>query len=123
MKPPRLPDFFDILFVVTIAAIFIALFAIAGSALLAHRPKANVTWYHTPGISVAAHPRHDIPDGAYIAFTNEGKVPHTFVIVEKRGHMSPSAVADFDLSPDAFVKLAPLAEGRLKKIRWRVILP
>lgn len=84
---------------------------------------AEVTWYHAKDHTVAVNPRHKVPDGAYIQFTNRGVVPNSVVIVRKRGHMNPKAVADFDLAPEAFKQLAPLDEGRLKQVEWRVIYP
>jgi expansin (peptidoglycan-binding protein) len=86
-------------------------------------PTCEVTWYHAKDHTVAVNPRHKVPDGAYILFTNRATVPQSVVIVRKRGHMNPKAKADFDLCPEAFKQLAPLDEGRLKEVEWRVIYP
>ena len=83
--------------------------------------RANVTWYKAPGVTVAVNPRRHIPDGTYLRMVNEDVVPHRILCVKVSGHMSPRAVADFDLSPAAFVELAPLSVGRLKKVKWSVI--
>lgn len=82
---------------------------------------ANVTWYKAPGVSVAVNPRRHIPDGTYLRMVNLDVVPHKILCVKVSGHMSPRAVADFDLSPAAFVELAPLSVGRLKRVKWSVI--
>jgi hypothetical protein len=83
--------------------------------------RANVTWYKAPGITVAVNPRRHIPDGTYLRMENEDVVPHKILFVKVSGHMSPRAVADFDLSPEAFVQLAPLSVGRLHKVKWSVV--
>ena len=89
-----------------------------------HRARTcEVTWYKAKDHTVAANPRHQIPDGAYIKFTNLDTAPARVVIVRKRGHMSPKAVADFDLAPEAFQQLAPLSDGRLKRVEWQVVFP
>lgn len=86
-------------------------------------PRCEVTWYKAKDHTVAANPRHQIPDGAYIKFTNLDTAPARVVIVRKRGHMSPKAVADFDLAPEAFQQLAPLSDGRLKRVEWQIVFP
>jgi|GEM_PF-6233082 len=83
----------------------------------------EVTWYRAKDHTVAANPRHQIPDGAYIKFTNRATAPAKVLIVRKRGHMSPKAAADFDLAPEAFEQLAPLSEGRLKQVEWQIVFP
>jgi hypothetical protein len=85
--------------------------------------SCEVTWYRAKDHTVAANPRHQIPDGAYIKFTNYGTAPARIVIVRKRGHMKPGAKADFDLCPEAFEQLAPLSDGRLKQVEWQIVFP
>jgi hypothetical protein len=94
---------------------------------VARRSKAakpcEVTWYRAKDYTVAVNPRHTVPDGAYIKFTNKATAPERIVIVRKRGHMKPGAKADFDLCPEAFEQLAPLSDGRLKQVEWQIVFP
>lgn len=112
----------------TAILIIAGVFTICGAGLYHDLQKlkgqpAELTWYKAKDHTVAANPRHQIPDGAYIQFTNRSVVPNSVVIVRKRGHMNPTAVADFDLCPEAFTQLAPLSEGRLKQVDWKIVYP
>lgn len=113
------------------AAFRIALFILGMSAIcLIYWPlfkqdtkTCEVTWYRAKDHTVAVNPRHSVPDGAYIKFTNKATAPERIVIVRKRGHMKPGAKADFDLCPEAFEQLAPLSDGRLKQVEWQIVFP
>ncbi len=103
-------------------AVVFGLSFIVGKSPVA-RSEAEVTWYHTSRtMSVAVNPRTPAPDGTLYLVVNEGVVPNAAVVVKKWGHMKPGASADYDLSPDAFRALAPLADGRIR-VRVRQVYP
>jgi hypothetical protein len=106
----------------SITALFLVFISGARPDVLRSDDRGEATYYGNSAEMTCAIRDRSIAPGSLVLVTTEHRIPERAVALTVVGYLPEDSKASVDLSPAAFVKLAPLREGRIK-VRVRKIYP